>query len=110
MGGAQRYPSIAACKDDGFREGLNPSYELLRATAFRGISSFSSPLPPRAQRVAGRGRGWGVLRQPHWRKDSRKDPPPPTPPHRFAEGGEKSAPAKLRHAARHEAADIQTQG
>jgi ATP-dependent Lhr-like helicase len=23
----------------------------------------SSPLPPRAQRVVGRGRGWGVLRQ-----------------------------------------------
>ena len=28
MGGAQRYPSIAVCEDDGFREGLNPSYGL----------------------------------------------------------------------------------
>jgi len=28
MGGAKRYPSIAICGDDGFREGLNPS-ELL---------------------------------------------------------------------------------
>jgi hypothetical protein len=26
MGGAQRYPSIAIDEDDGFREGLNPSY------------------------------------------------------------------------------------
>src|ERR1700722_13793341 len=26
MGGAKRYPSIAACAGDGFREGLNPSY------------------------------------------------------------------------------------
>ena len=25
MGGAERYPSIAICGDDGFREGLNPS-------------------------------------------------------------------------------------
>jgi hypothetical protein len=30
MGGAKRYPSIAICGDDGFREGLNPSYELKR--------------------------------------------------------------------------------
>jgi hypothetical protein len=29
MGGAQRYPSIAVREVDGFREGLNPSYELL---------------------------------------------------------------------------------
>jgi hypothetical protein len=28
MGGAKRYPSIAVCEDDGFREGLNPSYGL----------------------------------------------------------------------------------
>jgi len=28
MGGAKRYPSIAACQDDGFREALNPSYAL----------------------------------------------------------------------------------
>src|SRR5882724_9801667 len=27
--------------------------------------AFSSPLLPRAQRVAGRGRGWGVLPQTH---------------------------------------------
>src|SRR5713226_5947541 len=26
MGGAKRYPSIAICEGDGFREGLNPSY------------------------------------------------------------------------------------
>ena len=26
MGRAKRYPSIAACEDDGFREGLNPSF------------------------------------------------------------------------------------
>ena len=26
MGGAKRYPSIAVDEDDGFREGLNPSY------------------------------------------------------------------------------------
>jgi hypothetical protein len=25
MAGAQRYPSISTCEDDGFREGLNPS-------------------------------------------------------------------------------------
>jgi hypothetical protein len=28
MGGAKRYPSIAVCGEDGFREGLNPSYAL----------------------------------------------------------------------------------
>src|SRR5665213_1521665 len=28
MGGAKRYPSIAACAGDGFREELNPSYGL----------------------------------------------------------------------------------
>src|SRR5712671_5921850 len=26
MGGAKRYPSVAVGEDDGFREGLNPSY------------------------------------------------------------------------------------
>jgi hypothetical protein len=31
MGGAQRYPSIAVCEDDGFREGLHPSYGLEHA-------------------------------------------------------------------------------
>src|SRR5882757_3058346 len=44
----------------------------------------------------GGGRGWGVLRQTHWQTDSRRDPPPPTPPHRFAEGGEKSAPVTAK--------------
>jgi hypothetical protein len=29
MGGAKRYPSTAVCEDDGFREGLNPSYLLI---------------------------------------------------------------------------------
>jgi hypothetical protein len=29
MGGAKRYPSIAVCEDDGFREELNPSYALV---------------------------------------------------------------------------------
>jgi hypothetical protein len=28
MGGAKRYPSISSHDNDGFREGLNPSYEL----------------------------------------------------------------------------------
>jgi hypothetical protein len=28
MGGAKRYPSIADCEYDGFREGLNLSYSL----------------------------------------------------------------------------------
>ncbi len=51
-----------------------------------------SPLPPRAQRVAGRGRGWGVLqRAQHQHGYPRSHPPPPTPPHRCAEGGEKNA-------------------
>jgi hypothetical protein len=31
MGGAKRYPSIAACEGDGFREALNPSYALVPA-------------------------------------------------------------------------------
>ena len=62
----------------------------------------SSPLPPRAKRVAGRGRGWGVLRRvqcQHVRESSWRHPPPPTSrassarlgPRRFAEGGEKNA-------------------
>src|SRR5258708_39475818 len=54
------------------------------------------PLPPRAKRVAGRGRGWGVRRQIRCRKESensRSHPPPPTPPRRFAEGGEQSVAA-----------------
>jgi hypothetical protein len=33
MGGAKRYPSIAFCEDDGFREELNPSYALLQSAA-----------------------------------------------------------------------------
>jgi len=28
--------------------------------ALYGVFAAASPLPPRAQRVAGRGRGWGV--------------------------------------------------
>jgi hypothetical protein len=52
--------------------------------------------PPPAQRVAGRGRGSGVLRHTRCQRDSRSHPPPPTPPHRFAEGGAKSAPATLK--------------
>jgi hypothetical protein len=54
----------------------------------------SSPLPPRAQRVVGRGRGWGVFRQIRCRlrkENMRSHPPPPTPPRRCAEGGGKSA-------------------
>ena len=35
MGGAQRYPSIAVCEDDGFREGLYPSYGLETAGSLR---------------------------------------------------------------------------
>jgi hypothetical protein len=30
MGGAKRYPSTATRGGDGFREALNPSYELVR--------------------------------------------------------------------------------
>ena len=51
-----------------------------------------SPLPPRAQRVAGRGWGWGELRQTRSEQEQRSlrsHPPPPTPPRRFAEGGGK---------------------
>jgi hypothetical protein len=52
----------------------------------------SSPLPPRAQRVAGRGRGWGVSRQVRclFRKREYAEPPPtpnPSPPLRGG-GGE----------------------
>ena len=56
--------------------------------------SAFSPLLPRAKRVAGRGRGWGVLRQSRCQlesENSRRHPPPPTPPRRFAEGGEQKS-------------------
>jgi len=43
-------------------------------------------------RVAGRGRGWGVLQQTRCKNESAnllRHPPRPTPPHRFAGGGER---------------------
>src|SRR5216684_8195240 len=42
-----------------------------------------TPLPPRASRVAGRGRGWGVYRQEPVLRDSLHHPPRPTPPTAF---------------------------
>jgi hypothetical protein len=69
----------------------------------------SSPLPPRAQRLVGRGWGWGEVRQIRcqfrkanslrqiqcqFRKgELAETPPTPTPPHRCAEGGEQSEQA-----------------
>ncbi len=59
--------------------------------------SLSSPLPPRAQRVAGRGRGWGAtaLQPSMYTRLSKAPPTPPAfaialagdPPRRFAGGG-----------------------
>ena len=64
------------------------------ASPRRGLSS---PLPPRAQRVAGRGRGWGAtaLQPPMHMRFSNAPPTPPAfaialagdPPRRFAGGG-----------------------
>jgi hypothetical protein len=42
MGGAKRYPSIAVCEGDGFREGLNASYEL---QGFGGSLGQNAALP-----------------------------------------------------------------
>ncbi len=63
--------------------------ELARGLEFRALARCA-PLLPFAQRMVGRGRGWGVARP-------RKDRPPPlTPPRRsqvLAWGGEQTAPA-----------------
>ena len=56
------------------------------------IAMLPSPLLPRAKRVVGRGRGWGVVGRRALSAEQRvcrSHPPPPTPPRRFAEGGEK---------------------
>src|SRR5882757_1846849 len=65
MGGAKRYPSVAVGEDDGFREGLNPSY---RTTGLRtrgcgcgGHPAFATPsmgrkLNAQLGRIAPRGR------------------------------------------------------
>src|ERR1700688_759672 len=57
------------------------------------LPSFHAPL-----RVAGRGRGWGVLQQTRCKNESAnlpRPPPPPPPPRRFAGGGEMFATARL---------------
>ena len=62
-----------------------------------------SPLPPRAKRVVGRGRGWGVLQQAqrqHGHESPRRHPPPPTPPHRFAGEGRRARRGSERRADR----------
>jgi hypothetical protein len=64
----------------------------IRATSYSVPRNIKLFFPPPSAREARGGEGSGVLRQPHWLMDSRKDPPPPTPPRRFAEGGAKSAP------------------
>jgi hypothetical protein len=47
------------------------------------------PSRPRAKRVAGRGRGWGVLQRTHSKFDSRRDPHPrPLPTTRKGASGE----------------------
>jgi hypothetical protein len=54
--------------------------------------AFSSPLLPRAPRVAGRGRGGGVLPQTHWQKNPRSPPTPnPSPPLRGGRGEKRQA-------------------
>src|SRR3984957_7193708 len=64
------------------------------------------PLPPRAKRVVGRGRGWGVSPHATLAASLLKPPPPPPSrasfarlgPHRYAEGGEKKASKNPRKA------------
>ena len=69
--------------------------------------STARPPPPRAQRVAGRGRGWGVCRLLRWQRFLRDRPPtPPTPPRRCAGGGEKTARGTPRPHQRHRLREI----
>ena len=63
------------------------------------IAILPSPLPPRAKRVAGRGRGRGVSPLAPLAATLLRHPPPPTPPRRFAEGGEKKIARPRRGAA-----------
>src|SRR5947207_3411981 len=46
MGGAQRYPSIAFCREDGFRK-LNPSYELSNSK-----KNFADSRPARFEQLS----------------------------------------------------------
>src|SRR5581483_5705235 len=55
----------------------------LGAGRMRHELGISAPLPPRAKRVAGRGRGWGAMQAM-----ATLFPPPLTPPRRCAGGGE----------------------
>ena len=68
MGGAKRYPSVAVGEDDGFREGLNPSYRTtqtrLRVQRAPGIphalNGAKVKCTARAHRVAGCERTFAV--------------------------------------------------
>jgi hypothetical protein len=63
-----------------------------------GVEPFKSRLRSlhALLRVAGRGRGWGVYQRAPLAANLPKDTsPPPTPPHRFAGGGEKNCHAML---------------
>ncbi len=52
--------------------------EVRPARAMRGGTMPLPPLPPRAKRVAGRGRGWGVSAHTHLTATLPRHPPPPT--------------------------------
>src|SRR5277367_5424331 len=59
------------------------------ASRDRGGASVLLPSHPRAKRVAGRGRGWGVLERTRWQCDSRSYPHPrPLPATRKRASGE----------------------
>src|SRR5450755_4680243 len=90
----QRAPGLpcALCIFEGGNEaqlGRTPRRENFSAVRKSNLlARAAAPLPPRVQRAAGRGRGWGVAPRVTALSDSLRLPPPPTPPRHCVGGGE----------------------
>jgi hypothetical protein len=65
MGGAKRYPSLPVCEDDGFRDGLNPSYALTSNLTFAEAGAAANSGPASQPHGLRRSRTPKYRKQPH---------------------------------------------